>query len=232
MHFEPQAAHVPGYSRKPGKRRRQEACHSIDQQFPYHTDRRMDGNQPPPPPPGRQIQFRMDDKKAQAKWFSDAFKAVQQVGCRTIAKVWIKKIHPKKVSVSDALVLALTYWYQQSTHPYNGLFPRDQPADANRTRPPYWPPGCVIHRKKLVCMLTCIGSSTRSLITLTAAVNFVCVQISTAELTCYSPDSTSGASDHAYTAAANPIPTRCREQRHHCSRAFSGPRRKEERLQA
>jgi hypothetical protein len=46
---------------------------------------------------GRQLQIRVDDTEAQAKWFSDAFKAVQQVGCRTIAKVWIKKIHPKKV---------------------------------------------------------------------------------------------------------------------------------------
>lgn len=59
---------------------------------------------------GRQLQIRVDDKKAQEKWFSDAFKAVQQVGCRTIAKVWIKKIHPKKVRLSLELrVSPLTF---------------------------------------------------------------------------------------------------------------------------
>ncbi|ETN40305.1 uncharacterized protein HMPREF1541_04581 [Cyphellophora europaea CBS 101466] len=78
----------------------------------------------------RKIPLLVNDWTAQAKWFSEAFKAVQQVGCRTIAKVWIKKIHPKK----------------QSTHPYNGGLPRDLPNDANRTRPPYWPPG-VIHKE-------------------------------------------------------------------------------------
>ena len=46
----------------------------------------------------RKIPLLVNDWTAQAKWFSEAFKAVQQVGCRTIAKVWIKKIHPKKVS--------------------------------------------------------------------------------------------------------------------------------------
>jgi hypothetical protein len=110
--FDGHNGHAHGYSRKSGKRRRQEAYqsidpHGIDQQHPFRPDQRSESNQPPQP--GRQIALRMDDKKAQAKWFSDAFKAVQQVGCRTIAKVWIKKIHPKKVSIpnicEDLLIL-------------------------------------------------------------------------------------------------------------------------------
>ncbi|RMZ74986.1 hypothetical protein DV737_g5550, partial [Chaetothyriales sp. CBS 132003] len=53
----------------------------------------------------RIISLRIDDKDAQAKWFSDAFKAVQQVMCRTIAKVWIKKIHPKKARLDPRTAL-------------------------------------------------------------------------------------------------------------------------------
>lgn len=44
------------------------------------------------------IQIQVGDHDAMVKWFSEAFRAVQQIGCRLIAKVWIKKIHPKKVS--------------------------------------------------------------------------------------------------------------------------------------
>lgn len=65
------------------------------------------------------------------KWFSDAFRAVQQVSCRVIAKEWIKTIHPKK----------------QSTHPYNGKNPRTgQKGDSDSTKPPYWPRD-VIHKE-------------------------------------------------------------------------------------
>lgn len=51
-----------------------------------------------PPQLERKIVLPVNDKAGQTKWFGDAFKAVQQIGCRTIAKCWIKKIHPKKVS--------------------------------------------------------------------------------------------------------------------------------------
>jgi hypothetical protein len=40
----------------------------------------------------------MDDRERLEQWFREAFVAMQQVACRTVAKVWIKKIHPKKVS--------------------------------------------------------------------------------------------------------------------------------------
>lgn len=46
----------------------------------------------------RKVPLKVKDSAAQREWFGEAFKAVQQVGCRTIAKVWIKKIHPKKAS--------------------------------------------------------------------------------------------------------------------------------------
>ncbi|KIX09958.1 uncharacterized protein Z518_01039 [Rhinocladiella mackenziei CBS 650.93] len=75
-------------------------------------------------------QIRVDDREKLEQWFEEAFLTLQQVACRLVAKVWIKKIHPKK----------------QSTHPYNGQMPRGEPADSNRTRPPYWPPD-VIHRE-------------------------------------------------------------------------------------
>ncbi|KAI1612235.1 hypothetical protein EDD36DRAFT_466074 [Exophiala viscosa] len=76
------------------------------------------------------IQLRVDDRERLERWFREAFVAMQQVACRTIAKIWIKRIHPKK----------------QSTHPYNGGMPRGEPLDPNRTRPPYWP-AHVIHRE-------------------------------------------------------------------------------------
>lgn len=92
----PQGGQFPPNSRKSsGKRRRQEAFQEAEQQFFMPPDRKLETKQPVQA--GRQLQIRVDDREAQAKWFSDAFKAVQQVGCRTIAKVWIKKIHPKKV---------------------------------------------------------------------------------------------------------------------------------------
>lgn len=35
---------------------------------------------------------------------------------------------------------------KQSTHPYNGGIPRGEPADSNRTRPPYWPQRMFRHK--------------------------------------------------------------------------------------
>ncbi|EXJ83851.1 hypothetical protein A1O1_07479 [Capronia coronata CBS 617.96] len=75
-------------------------------------------------------QIRVDDREKLEQWFEQAFLTLQQVACRLVAKIWIKKIHPKK----------------QSTHPYNGGMPRGEPADSNRTKPPYWPKN-VIHRE-------------------------------------------------------------------------------------
>jgi hypothetical protein len=46
--------------------------------------------------PASQIEVRDRDKLEQ--WFREAFLTMQQVACRLVAKVWIKKIHPKKVS--------------------------------------------------------------------------------------------------------------------------------------
>lgn len=43
------------------------------------------------------LQIQVDDQARLEQWFKDAFLAMQQVACRLVAKVWIKKIHPKKV---------------------------------------------------------------------------------------------------------------------------------------
>ena len=71
------------------------------------------------------ISFQLDDEEGLKKWYIEAFEAVQQVTCRTIAKLWIKKIEPKK----------------QSAHPYNGGLPKDEEKNPERTKPSYWPPG-------------------------------------------------------------------------------------------
>lgn len=42
-------------------------------------------------------QIRVDDREKLAQWFQEAFLTLQQVACRLVAKVWIKRIHPKKV---------------------------------------------------------------------------------------------------------------------------------------
>lgn len=77
------------------------------------------------------VQFRADAADSWEKWFNDAFRAVQQVSCRIIAKEWIKTIHPKK----------------QSTHPYNGKNPRTgDRGDPELTKPSYWPKD-VIHKE-------------------------------------------------------------------------------------
>ncbi len=79
----------------------------------------------------RYVAYRADAREDWEKWFNDAFRAVQQVSCRVIAKEWIKTIHPKK----------------QSTHPYNGKNTRTgEPGDPSDTKPPYWPED-VIHKE-------------------------------------------------------------------------------------
>jgi Protein of unknown function (DUF2841) len=92
----PVEGHLSSASRKSNKRRNHSDFQELEQPPFMRCEPKIESNKPLAPQ-GRQLQIRVDDKKAQEKWFSDAFKAVQQVGCRTIAKVWIKKIHPKKV---------------------------------------------------------------------------------------------------------------------------------------
>jgi hypothetical protein len=41
-------------------------------------------------------QIRVNDRDRLERWFREAFLAMQQVACRLVAKIWIKKIHPKK----------------------------------------------------------------------------------------------------------------------------------------
>lgn len=77
------------------------------------------------------VSYRADAKELWKTWFGDAFRAVQQLSCRAIAKEWIKAIHPKK----------------QSSHPYNGQNPiSGQWEGPEATKPPYWPMD-VIHKE-------------------------------------------------------------------------------------
>lgn len=50
--------------------------------------------------PAPLLQIEVQDKEQLEKWFREAFLLMQQVACRLVAKVWIKKIHPKKVGQS------------------------------------------------------------------------------------------------------------------------------------
>jgi Protein of unknown function (DUF2841) len=103
LHSEPRDNHFHPYPRKQAKRRFQNPVNCTEQPLVLRSDRIAE---PRLPARGdRQIAIRLDDRDAQAKWFSDAFKAVQQVACRTIAKAWIKKIHPKKASLLPACIL-------------------------------------------------------------------------------------------------------------------------------
>ena len=43
-------------------------------------------------------QIEVNDREKLEQWFREAFLTMQQVACRMVAKVWIKKIHPKKVT--------------------------------------------------------------------------------------------------------------------------------------
>jgi hypothetical protein len=46
---------------------------------------------------------------------------------------------PPQEGTEAASIMELANSDEQSTHPYNGLHPRNQQADPSRTKPPYWP---------------------------------------------------------------------------------------------
>lgn len=114
-------------SRNPNKKRKGDADRDVSDSGSQNTSFRQDEEDSS----DRFVAHRADAMEDWEKWFSDAFRAVQQVSCRVIAKEWIKTIHPKK----------------QSTHPYNGKNPRTgERGDSNSTKPPYWPDD-VIHKE-------------------------------------------------------------------------------------
>lgn len=45
------------------------------------------------------FQIEVRDRERLEQWFREAFLTMQQVACRLVAKVWIKKIHPKRWDV-------------------------------------------------------------------------------------------------------------------------------------
>jgi hypothetical protein len=93
------------YSRKSSKQRHAPSVIDDFDYQPFHLPEPKLDNFRQPGRGQRKVPLLVNDLDAQEKWFGDAFKAVQQVGCRTIAKSWIRKIHPKKVRSSRALLL-------------------------------------------------------------------------------------------------------------------------------
>jgi hypothetical protein len=91
------------YPRKAPKRRHPGLHQMMDQRTFFMTCSK--GDERGPGRGQRKVPLLVCDIKAQRMWFDEAFRAVQQVGCRTIAKVWIKKIHPKKVGTADVCLL-------------------------------------------------------------------------------------------------------------------------------
>ena len=77
-----------------------------------------------------QKEILVSDKEALKRCYDTRFRQIQQLGCKTIAKAWVKVVEPKK----------------QAHHPYNGgkrakELGRD--ADGEVTKPDWWPPkGC------------------------------------------------------------------------------------------
>ncbi|KGQ00950.1 hypothetical protein PAAG_12377 [Paracoccidioides lutzii Pb01] len=77
------------------------------------------------------IWMSVGNEKEMLAFYSEFFKAFQQINCRQIAKAYIKFIEPRK----------------QAKHPYNGgrAGPGDT-RDPEKTKPDWWPPG-VIHKE-------------------------------------------------------------------------------------
>lgn len=101
-------------------------------------------NEQLPPARGETVTHTVSAHAEWEKWFGDALRAIQQLGCRTMAKEWIKIIHPKK----------------QSTHPYNGKNNKTGEADSESTKPDYWPkdvehrePDHILKERKWCCVL-------------------------------------------------------------------------------
>ena len=73
------------------------------------------------------------DKIFLRKYYEAAFKKLQQINCRILAKAYVKLVEPRK----------------QVNYPYNGrrlVNGRTQQLDPSETKPPWWPSG-VSHRE-------------------------------------------------------------------------------------
>ncbi|KAJ5220489.1 hypothetical protein N7468_009693 [Penicillium chermesinum] len=115
--------------------------------------RRYEWSQPPPQsqiteshpaenlaPPTERAQISVRDRAFLWKYYETAFKKLQQINCRIIAKVYIKLVEPRK----------------QVNYPYNGrrlVNGRTQQLDPSETRPPWWPPERIILLIHLLCEL-------------------------------------------------------------------------------
>jgi Protein of unknown function (DUF2841) len=71
------------------------------------------------------LQIEVRDSERLAKYMVDALSEIQQINCRTLGKVWIKMIEPKK----------------QVKYPYNGNLKNESIHDPEHTKPSWWPEG-------------------------------------------------------------------------------------------
>jgi hypothetical protein len=100
--------------------------------------------------------IRIDNSEALNAWYTEAFIKLQQITCRLIAKLWIKKIHPKKVFHREGPPFqADADSSKQSTHPYNGQMRSGASPNPEWTKPPYWPRGMLrLLNSRLVLLST------------------------------------------------------------------------------
>jgi Protein of unknown function (DUF2841) len=87
------------------------------------------------PPATDLISLEIGDEDKVKAYYEMAFKNLQQLNCRQMAKAFIKFIEPRK----------------QVKHPYNGGrpppgAPPGQKGDPEKTKPDWWPPG-VVHKE-------------------------------------------------------------------------------------
>ncbi|OJD14414.1 hypothetical protein AJ78_05239 [Emergomyces pasteurianus Ep9510] len=81
--------------------------------------------------PVNKIGLLIGDEEAMLSYYSESFRAFQQINCRQIAKAYIKLIEPRK----------------QAKHPYNGgKAGPGETRDPEKTKPEWWPAD-VIHKE-------------------------------------------------------------------------------------
>ena len=94
--------------------------------------------------------IKISDRDELLRWYEQSFKDLQQVNCKSVAKVWIKAIEEKK----------------QINHPYNGG--KQFNGDSEASKPPWWPRD-VQHKEpdhlRKPCERRLIRTSNRQLLT-------------------------------------------------------------------
>ena len=103
---------------RPTKRQRQQLLDQPTQPTPLDPESEPDDA---PEPVQMYVQLTIGNDAAVKELYESRFQQLQQLGCKIVAKAWIKRIHPRK----------------QTKHPYRGGLPK---------APPWWPEG-IKHRE-------------------------------------------------------------------------------------